>query len=64
MSITKTDFFVADPSIQQTQQQQQQTIQPTQKPATAVPTTINYNPITYNTGDDELPEFGDGSKKK
>ena len=57
----KNRFFVADPSIQQNQQQYQQ---PIQKPATAVPTTINYNPITYDIGDDELPEFGDGSKKK
>ena len=57
----KNRFFVADPSIQQNQQQYQQ---PIQKTATAVPTTINYNPITYDIGDDELPEFGDGSKKK
>lgn len=56
----KNRFFVADPSIQQNQQQYQQ---PIQKTATAVPTTINYNPITYDIGDDELPEFGDGGKK-
>lgn len=56
----KNRFFVADPSIQQNQQQYQQ---PIQKKATAVPTTINYNPLTYDIGDDELPEFGDGSKK-
>ena len=56
----KNRFFVADPSIQQNQQQYQQ---PIQKTATAVPTTINYNPITYDIGDDELPEFGDGSEK-
>ena len=56
----KNRFFVADPSIQQNQQQYQQ---PIQKTATAVPTTINYNPITYDIGNDELPEFGDGGKK-
>ena len=62
----KNRFFVADPSIQQQheqQQHQQQHQQPIQKTATAVPTTINYNPITYDIGDDELPEFGDGGKK-
>ena len=58
----KNRFFVADPSIQQ-QHEQQQHQQPIPKTSTSVPTTINNNPITYDIGDDQLPEFGDGSKK-